>query len=58
MTYGPDKVKFGLVIDDDSHLCTMMQEILRAEGYEISVPADGEQGNRVTREATSVAADH
>jgi DNA-binding response OmpR family regulator len=33
-----------LVIDDDSDLCTMMQEVLRAEGYEVSVAADGEQG--------------
>jgi DNA-binding response OmpR family regulator len=38
-----------LVIDDDNDLCTMMQEILRAEGYEVSVAADGEQGIALQR---------
>jgi DNA-binding response OmpR family regulator len=33
-----------LIIDDDSDLRTIMQEVLLAEGYEVSVAADGEQG--------------
>lgn len=37
-------MKHILVIDDDSDLCTMMQEVLEAEGYKVSVAADGERG--------------
>lgn len=33
-----------LVIDDDIDLRDVMQEALRAEGYEVSVAADGAQG--------------
>jgi len=42
-------VKHILVIDDDSDLCTMIQELLRAEGYKVSVAADGEQGIALQR---------
>jgi DNA-binding response OmpR family regulator len=33
-----------LVIDDDNDLRVIFQEALRAEGYEVSVAADGAQG--------------
>ena len=33
-----------LVIDDDIDLRVIMQEALQAEGYEVSVAADGAQG--------------
>jgi DNA-binding response OmpR family regulator len=39
-----------LIIDDDSDLRIIMQELLRAEGYKISVAADGEQGIALQRE--------
>jgi DNA-binding response OmpR family regulator len=38
-----------LVIDDDSELCATMQEMLQAEGYKVSVAADGEQGIALQR---------
>jgi DNA-binding response OmpR family regulator len=39
-----------LVIDDDSDLRLMLQEVLRAGGYEVSVAADGEQGIALQRQ--------
>jgi DNA-binding response OmpR family regulator len=33
-----------LVIDDDRDLCFILQEVLRAEGYKVSVAPDGAQG--------------
>jgi CheY-like chemotaxis protein len=39
-----------LVIDDDSDLRLMVQEVLRAGGYEVSVAADGEQGIALQRQ--------
>jgi len=38
-----------LIIDDDSDLCTMMQEVLWAEGYKVSVAGDGELGIALQR---------
>jgi DNA-binding response OmpR family regulator len=38
-----------LVIDDDRDLCFILQEVLRAEGYEVSVAADGAQGIALQR---------
>jgi DNA-binding response OmpR family regulator len=38
-----------LVIDDDVDLCLIMQEVLRAEGYRVSVAPDGEQGIAMQR---------
>jgi DNA-binding response OmpR family regulator len=38
-----------LVIDDDVDLRDIMQEALRAEGYEVSVAADGAQGIALQR---------
>jgi len=38
-----------LVIDDDGDLCTMMQEVLQAGGYNVSVAADGDQGIALQR---------
>jgi DNA-binding response OmpR family regulator len=42
-------VKGILLIDDDSDLCIMMQEVLQAQGYKVSVAADGEQGIALQR---------
>lgn len=39
-----------LVIDDDIELRALLQEALRAEGYTVSVAADGEQGIALQRE--------
>jgi signal transduction histidine kinase len=39
-----------LVIDDDRDLCFVMEEMLRAEGYKVSVAHDGEQGIKMQRE--------
>ena len=39
-----------LVIDDDIDLRVIMQEALQAEGYEVSVAADGAQGIALQRE--------
>jgi DNA-binding response OmpR family regulator len=39
-----------LVIDDDRDLCFVMVEMLRAEGYKVSVANDGEQGIKLHRE--------
>ncbi len=33
-----------LVIDDDIDLCLVMREVLKAEGYEVSLATDGAQG--------------
>jgi DNA-binding response OmpR family regulator len=33
-----------LVIDDDIDLCLVMREVLQANGYEVSLGADGTQG--------------
>jgi DNA-binding response OmpR family regulator len=38
-----------LVIDDDIELCLIMQDVLRAEGYQVSVAPDGEQGIAMQR---------
>jgi signal transduction histidine kinase/DNA-binding response OmpR family regulator len=38
-----------LVIDDDRDLRLMMQEVLGAEGYKVSVAEDGEQGIKLQR---------
>jgi DNA-binding response OmpR family regulator len=38
-----------LVIDDDRDLCFVMVEMLRAEGYKVSVANDGEQGIKLQR---------
>jgi DNA-binding response OmpR family regulator len=38
-----------IVIDDDDDLRDLMQEALRAEGYEVSVAADGAQGIALQR---------
>src|ERR1700752_614658 len=38
-----------LVIDDDIDLRVIMQEALQAEGYEVSVAADGAQGIALQR---------
>src|SRR6266481_613710 len=38
-----------LVIDDDNDLRVIIQEALRAEGYEVSVAADGAQGIALQR---------
>ncbi len=38
-----------LVIDDDNDLRVIFQEALRAEGYEVSVAADGAQGIALQR---------
>jgi DNA-binding response OmpR family regulator len=38
-----------LVIDDDRDLCFVMEEMLRAEGYKVSVATDGEQGIELQR---------
>jgi signal transduction histidine kinase/DNA-binding response OmpR family regulator len=38
-----------LVIDDDRDLCFVMEEMLRAEGYKVSVANDGEQGIKLQR---------
>jgi DNA-binding response OmpR family regulator len=38
-----------LVIDDDSDLRFILQEVLRAEGYKVSVAADGAQGIALQR---------
>jgi DNA-binding response OmpR family regulator len=38
-----------LVIDDDSDLCFILQELLRAEGHKVSVAADGAQGIALQR---------
>ena len=38
-----------LVIDDDHDLCFMMEAMLRAEGYKVSVANDGEQGINLQR---------
>jgi DNA-binding response OmpR family regulator len=38
-----------LVIDDDGDLRVLMQEVLGAEGYTVSVAADGQQGIELQR---------
>ena len=38
-----------LVIDDDINLRLILQEVLRDEGYEVSVAGDGEQGIALQR---------
>jgi DNA-binding response OmpR family regulator len=38
-----------LVIDDDGDLRVLMQEVLEAEGYTVSVAADGQQGIELQR---------
>ena len=38
-----------LVIDDDNDLCFILREVLRAEGYKVSMAADGEQGIALQR---------
>jgi signal transduction histidine kinase len=38
-----------LVIDDDRDLCFLMEEMLRAEGYKVSLANDGEQGIELQR---------
>jgi DNA-binding response OmpR family regulator len=38
-----------LIIDDDSDLRIMMQEVLLAEGYKVSVAGDGELGIALQR---------
>ena len=38
-----------LVIDDDRDLCFILQEMLRAEGYKVSVAGDGAQGIALQR---------
>jgi DNA-binding response OmpR family regulator len=42
-------VKRILLIEDDSELCTLMQDVLQAEGYAVSVAADGQQGIALQR---------
>jgi DNA-binding response OmpR family regulator len=39
-----------LIIDDDGDLRTMMQEVLLAEGYKVSVAGDGELGIALQRQ--------
>jgi DNA-binding response OmpR family regulator len=46
-----------LIIDDDIDLRVIIQEMLQAEGYEVSAAADG-AGHRVAAKATSIALDH
>jgi hypothetical protein len=38
-----------LVIDDDNDLCFILHEVRRAEGYKVSVAADGAQGIALQR---------
>jgi len=38
-----------LVIDDDNDLCFILQEVLRAGGYTVSVAGDGAQGIALQR---------
>jgi DNA-binding response OmpR family regulator len=45
-----DTLSHILVIDDDNDLRLIIKEVLRAEGYRVSVAADGEQGNMLQRE--------
>jgi DNA-binding response OmpR family regulator len=47
-----------LLIEDDIDLRDIIQEMLQAQGYEVSVAADGAQGYSIATKATSVAPDH
>jgi DNA-binding response OmpR family regulator len=38
-----------LIIDDDINLCLILHEVLRDEGYEVSVAADGAKGIKLQR---------
>jgi DNA-binding response OmpR family regulator len=38
-----------LVIDDDNDLCVILEEVLQAEGYKVSVAADGARGIALQR---------
>jgi DNA-binding response OmpR family regulator len=46
---GAIRVLHILVIDDDIDLCLLLQEGLQAEGYRVSVAADGAQGIALQR---------
>jgi DNA-binding NtrC family response regulator len=43
------RVSHIFVIDDDNDICFILQEVLRAEGYKVSMAADGAQGIELQR---------